>query len=219
MRLLVVEDETVLADRIAEGLRDAGFAVDTAYDGVAAWEKLTVNGYDLTVLDRDLPGLHGDEICRRLRAHIPASRILMLTAAGELNDRVTGLSVGADDYLAKPFAFVELIARIRALIRRPATPAKDLLTAGDLALDRQHRSVVRTSGPVPLTTKEFAVLEILLEAQGRVVSSEELLERAWDEFADPFTNAVRITIARLRRRLGEPPLIDTVIGAGYRILP
>ena len=217
MRVLVVEDERVLADDVAEGLRDAGMAVDVAYDGTDGLEKATVNRYDVVVLDRDLPGLHGDEVCRQLVSSVPESRVMMLTAAGGVEDRVDGLTLGADDYLAKPFAFVELVARVRALLRRPPAAVRPVLERAGVTLDPARRQVVRNGRQLSLSRKEFAVLELLLAADGRVVSAEELLERAWDEHADPFTNAVRITMSNLRRKLGDPPVIETLVGAGYRI--
>jgi DNA-binding response OmpR family regulator len=214
---LVIEDVRVLADEIADGLRDRGMAVDVAYDGTDGLDKALVNGYDVVVVDRDLPGLHGDEVCRSLVGTPAPPRMLMLTAAGTVRDRVEGLSIGADDYLAKPFAFAELVARIRALFRRPSTAVPPVLTRAGITLDAGRRSVVREGCAVALSRKEFAVLELLLAADGRVVSAEELLERAWDEHADPFTSAVRVAMANLRRKLGDPPVIETLVGAGYRI--
>jgi len=206
----------VLADRIAEGLRDQGMAVDTAYDGEAAMEIAAFTAYDVIVLDRDLPRVHGDAVCAHLVAGPATARILMLTAAAAVEDRVDGLNLGADDYLPKPFAFTELVARVRALSRRaPSTPP--VITRGDLTMDRARRRVSRDGRPVPLTRKEFGVLEAVLGADGAVVSAEELLENVWDEHADPFTNTVSVTMARLRRKLGDPPLIETVIGSGYRL--
>ena len=219
MRVLVVEDHRALADRIAEGLRDQGMAVDVAYDGEAAMEVTAFTGYDVIVLDRDLPRVHGDAVCASLVAGsgVPArARILMLTAAGAVEDRVDGLNLGADDYLGKPFAFTELVARVRALARRsPAAPP--VAHCGDLAMDRVRRRVSRGGRPVALTRKEFGVLEELFAAAGGVVSAEELLERVWDEHADPFSNTVSVTVSRLRRKLGSPPPIETVIGSGYRL--
>ena len=216
MRVLVVEDQKTLANRIAEGLRDQGMAVDVAYDGAAAVEVTAVNRYDVVVLDRDLPRVHGDAVCASLVAGPSPARILMLTAAAAVEDRVDGLNLGADDYLPKPFAFTELVARVRALSRRaPSTPP--VVTRGDLTMDRARRRVSRDGLPVPLTRKEFGVLEAVLGADGAVVSAEELLESVWDEHADPFTNTVSVTMARLRRKLGDPPLIETVIGSGYRL--
>ena len=217
MRVLVVEDDSVMADAIAEGLRDQGMAVDLAYDGATGLDKTTLNAYDVIVLDRDLPRLHGDALCRQI-VHSPStSRILMLTAAGLVADRVEGLNLGADDYLAKPFAFSELVARIRALARRsPSAPP--VLTRGDLTVDRGRRTVTRAGRPVPLARKELGVLEVLMSADGAVVTAEQLLEQVWDEHADPFTNVVAVTVLRLRRKLGEPPVIETVIGGGYRMV-
>ena len=216
MRVLVVEDQKTLANRIAEGLRDQGMAVDVAYDGAAAVEITAVNHPDVVVLDRDLPRVHGDAVCASLVASPSPARILMLTAAAAVEDRVDGLNLGADDYLPKPFAFTELVARVRALSRRaPSTPP--VITRGDLTMDRARRRVSRDGRPVPLTRKEFGVLETVLGADGVVVSAEELLESVWDEHADPFTNTVSVTMARLRRKLGDPPLIETVIGSGYRL--
>jgi len=217
VRVLVVEDHVALANRIGEGLRDAGFAVDVVYDGAAALESTIGTGYDVVVLDRDLPGVHGDQVCRRLVDQHASTRVLMLTAATTLGDRVEGLELGADDYLCKPFEFPELVARVRALGRRslPAVPPK--LTRGDVMLDSARRVAFRGDRSLLLSPKEFAVLEYLLAADGRVVSAEELLARVWDEAADPFTSTVKTTIARLRSKLEEPPLIETVREAGYRI--
>lgn len=217
MRVMVVEDERALAAAIARGLRREGMAVDVAHDGDEALEKAVATRYDAVVLDRDLPTIHGDDVCRTLIASEEPPAILMLTAAGTLDDRVEGLTIGADDYLAKPFAFAELVARLRALGRRPAVAHPPTLTRQDLTLDTARRVATRGDRPLPLTTKELAVLEVLLRASGAVVSAETLLERAWDEQADPFTNTVRVTIGTLRKKLGEPPLIETVVGAGYRI--
>ena len=216
VRVLVVEDHKVLADRIAEGLRDQGMAVDIAYDGEAAVESTAVTGYDVIVLDRDLPRVHGDAVCASLVAGSAQARILMLTAAAAVGDRVDGLNLGADDYLGKPFAFTELVARVRALGRRsPSAPP--MVFRGDLAIDRVRRRVSRGGRPVLLTRKEFGVLEELAAADGGVVSAEELLERVWDEHADPFSNTVSVTLSRLRRKLGSPSPIETVIGCGYRL--
>jgi len=218
MRVLVAEDVRRLADDIAEGLRDQGMAVDVAYDGTSAMTKLDVNAYDVLVLDRDLPGVHGDTICRRIAAGDLPVMVLMLTAAGTPGERVAGLSLGADDYLAKPFHFPELVLRIHALARRkPDTRARILRFAG-IELDPAKRTVSRTGTSLELTPKEFAVLEVLLRAESGVVSAEELLERAWDEHADPFTRTVSVTMSRLRRRLGDPPVIETVAGLGYRLV-
>jgi len=215
---LVVEDEVDLARTIAKGLRAAGMAPDVANDGNEALDKALVNAYDVVVLDRDLPGVHGDDVCRELTALERGPRVLMLTASGGIEQRVHGLSIGADDYLPKPFDFAELVARIRALARRPDQGIRAVLTAGDLRFDVARRHVRRAGRDIPLTAKEYGVLEILLASDGAVVSAEELLEKAWDENADPFTAAVRVTIANLRRKLGKPPLIETVIGVGYRVL-
>ncbi len=217
MRVLLVEDEERLADTIARGLRHEGMAVDVVLDGKSALTKSAVNNYDVVVLDRNLPVVHGDDVCRELIARQSPARILMLTAAGSIQDRVTGLDLGADDYLPKPFALKELVARIRALSRRTAAPTATVLTAGDLALDPARHVAERAGKDLGLTKKEFGVLEVLLSAEGRVVSAEELLERVWDENADPFTNVVRVTIMTLRRKIGDPPLIDTVAGVGYKI--
>jgi DNA-binding response OmpR family regulator len=217
VRVLVVEDEVVLADAIARGLRREGMAVDVSHDGRAALEKATVNEYDVVVLDRDLPLLHGDQVCRALTRETPATRVIMLTAAGAVEERVDGLRLGADDYLAKPFAFAELVARVQALARRSRAPLPPVLRRHDLTLDPARRCATRGGRPLTLTAKEFGVLEELLRAEGAVVSAEQLLERVWDEAADPFTNTVRVTVMTLRRKLAEPPLIETVIGAGYRL--
>ncbi|HLU44483.1 MAG TPA: response regulator transcription factor [Natronosporangium sp.] len=217
MRVLVVEDERDLADAIARGLRRHGMAVDVAYDGDTGHEMAFVTRYDVVVLDRDLPGRHGDEICTELAASGALTRVLMLTASGSVDDRVEGLHLGADDYLPKPFAFNELVARVRALGRRATPPTPPVFTVGDLVLDPARRTVTRGGQPVELTRKEFGVLEVLLAARGAVVSSEELLERVWDANADPFTTTVRVTMRSLRRKLGDPPLIETVVGSGYRV--
>jgi DNA-binding response OmpR family regulator len=217
VRVLIAEDEQRLADAIARGLRREGMAVDLAPDGTDALMKARVVRYDVLVLDRDLPGLHGDEVCAAVRGERPETGILMLTAAGTLEDVVEGLSLGADDYLPKPFRFAELVARIRALGRR-ATPSRPpVLTHGDLELDPARRALQRGGRDVELARKEFAVLETLMAAEGATVSAEELLERVWDEQTDPFTNVVRMTIMTLRRKLGEPTVVETVIGVGYRM--
>jgi DNA-binding response OmpR family regulator len=206
----------VLANRIGEGLRDAGFAVDVVYDGAAALEGTASTDYDVVVLDRDLPAVHGDRVCRGLVADRSPSRILMLTAATDVEDRVDGLELGADDYLGKPFAFPELIARVRALGRRgPGSPA--VVQRGDLVVDRARHRASRVGVPLTLTRKEFGVLDCLAGADGATVSAEELLERVWDAYADPFSNTVAVTVGRLRRKLGDPPLIETVTGVGYRL--
>jgi DNA-binding response OmpR family regulator len=217
MRVLVIEDHRELVETLAAGLRREGMAVDTAWDGPAGLERTSVNRYDVIVLDRDLPGLHGDDVCRSLVANRYPARVLMLTAAATIEDRVDGLTCGADDYLPKPFAFAELVARIRALARRSQPAVPPVLIHGDLRLDPGRRVALRAGQRLELSPKEFVVLELLLAAQSRVVSAEELLERAWDEAADPFTNTVKVTMSRLRRKLGDPPLIETVAQAGYRI--
>jgi DNA-binding response OmpR family regulator len=216
MRVLVAEDDEVLAKTVAVGLRREGMAVDIALDGDDALVQLRVNRYDVVVLDRDLPGTHGDDVCRTLLAERSASRVLMLTAASSVKDRVEGLGLGADDYLPKPFEFAELVARLRAVGRRPATPPAELVH-GDISVDPLRRIALRAGLPLPLTRKELAVLECLLDAVGRPVSAEELLERVWDDEADPFTATVKTTIRRLRAKLGDPPVIETVRESGYRI--
>ena len=217
MRVLIVEDEEFLADAIRARLGLEAIAADIARDGQEALDALAYNDYDVVLLDRDIPVIHGDEICRQLAAVPDLPAVLMLTASGGLEDRVAGLELGADDYLAKPFEFLELIARIRALNRRTFTTVPPVLQAGGLMLDPFKREVMRDSTQIALTPKEFAVLELLLAAQGGVVSAETILERAWDENANPFTHAVKVTISTLRRKLGEPGLITTVSGAGYAI--
>jgi DNA-binding response OmpR family regulator len=217
MRVLVVEDFEVLARAIGTGLRREGMAVDVVLDGNDALEHLAVTRYDVVVLDRDLPGVHGDEVCRRVVAGGAGSRVLMLTAASSVGQRVDGLGLGADDYLPKPFDFAELVARIRALGRRSAPALPPTLERGDLTLDPSRRVAFRAGRRLALSPKEFAVLECLLAAAGRLVSTEELLERVWDEAADPFTTAVKTTIRRLRAKLGDPPVIHTVREGGYRI--
>ncbi len=216
VRVLVVEDHVELARDIAEGLRDRGIATDLAYDGSAALHKGRVFRYDVVVLDRDLPGVHGDAVCVALRDGGSSARILMLTAAAGIRDRVEGLNLGADDYLPKPFAFEELVARVQALARR-APAAAPSLARGDVVLDTAARRASRGGRELSLTRKELGVLEVLLSAHGAVVSAEELLERVWDENADPFTRTVAVTLGRLRRKLGEPELIETVVGVGYRV--
>jgi len=217
MRVLVVEDHAKLATTMAAGLRRAGMSVDVVFDGGDALEHLAVTIYDVVVLDRDIPGVHGDDVCRTLTAEGSPSRVLMLTAAGAVEDRVEGLGIGADDYLPKPCDFSELVARIRALVRRPGISLPPTLTCGNLELDPSQRTASRAGRPLTLNPKEFAVLEVLLGARGAVVSAEELLERVWDEMADPFSQAVRTTMSRLRAKLGDPPLVETVNRAGYRI--
>jgi DNA-binding response OmpR family regulator len=216
MRVLVAEDQPELADDIAEGLRDQGVGADVAYDGASAIEKALLNSYDVVVLDRDLPRIHGDAVCAALVASPSPARILMLTAAATVASRVDGLNLGADDYLVKPFAFEELVARVRALARRQPGSAPVIIRA-DLVVDRARRRVSRAGRAVSLTRKELGILEELVIADGGVVSAEDLLDRVWDENADPFTRTVTVTIARLRRKLGEPDLIETVVGSGYRL--
>lgn len=217
MRVLIVEDHQELAETLAAGLRREGMAVDVALEGAAAQYRASINRYDVVVLDRDLPGVHGDEVCRSLSAVGNPVKVLMLTAAGTVADRVAGLALGADDYLPKPFAFAELVARIRALGRRSQPALPPVLAYGDVELDPARRIATRDGRHLLLSPKEFAVLEMLLAAGGAVVSAEELLEKAWDEAADPFSQTVKVTISRLRRKLGAPPLIETVPQAGYRI--
>ncbi len=216
MRVLVVEDQAELADDIADGLRDQGIGADVAYDGATGIEKALMTSYDVIILDRDLPRVHGDAVCATLSGAQSQARILLLTAASTVSDRVDGLGLGADDYLTKPFAFAELVARVRVLSRRsPSAPP--VTVRGDLVFDRARRQVSRGGRPLSLTRKELGVLEELLVADGAVVSAEDLLERVWDENADPFTRTVTVTLARLRRKLGEPDLIETVVGSGYRL--
>jgi len=216
VRVLVVEDQVDLADDIAEGLRDQGMAVDVAYDGADGIEKALLNRYEVVVLDRDLPKVHGDAVCAALVGASSETRILMLTAASAVGDRVEGLNLGADDYLTKPFAFAELVARLHALARR-SPPLPPLVVKGDLLFDRARRRVSRGGRPISLTKKEMGVLEVLLVSNGAVVSSEDLLERVWDEQVNPFSHTVVVTVARLRRKLGDPDPIETVIGVGYRL--
>ncbi|GAA3227042.1 response regulator transcription factor [Actinocorallia longicatena] len=221
MRVLVVEDQVLLADSVARVLRREGMAVDVAHDGTAALERAYEVDYDVVVLDRDLPGVHGDDVCRQLMREAdrdtPRARVLMLTAAGTIADRVEGLTIGADDYLPKPFAYPELVARIRALGRRSQTAVPPVLEHGELRLDPAQRVATRAGVRLPLNPKELAVLEYLLTERGRVISAEELLERVWDEATDPFTTTVKATINRLRSKLGDPPVIETVPRGGYRI--
>jgi DNA-binding response OmpR family regulator len=217
MRVLVVEDHPRLAQAVAIGLRREGIAVDVVFDGREALERASLITYDVVVLDRDLPVVHGDDVCRSLVADGYPSAVLMLTAAGTLEDRVRGLGIGADDYLCKPVHLAELVARVRALARRSRRPVPPVLVHGDLELDSARRRVSRAGRQVALGSKEFAVLEVLLGARGAVVSTEELLERAWDDAVDPFTNIVRMTVSRLRAKLGDPPVIETVSPVGYRI--
>ena len=217
VRVLVVEDQAKLATIVATGLRRAGMAVDVVFDGTDALEHTASTPYDVVVLDRDLPGVGGDEVCQTLVAGGSATRILMLTGARTVGDRIEGLGLGADDYLPKPFDFGELVARIRALVRRPGAALAPVLCRGNLRLDSARRRVTRAGADLALNPKEFAVLEVLLAAGGTVVSSEELLERVWDEEADPFSQAVKTTMSRLRAKLGDPPVIETVTRSGYRI--
>jgi DNA-binding response OmpR family regulator len=217
MRILVAEDEPRIAAAVARGLRREGMAVDVAPDGAVALYKARVNPYDVVVLDRDLPEVHGDDVCRTLSVEQPRTKVLMLTAARSTDELVQGLSLGADDYLTKPFRFAELVARLRALGRRTGDARPPVLEAGDVVLDPAKRTATRNGLNLDLTLKEFAVLQALLEAGGAVVTPEELLERAWDEQLDPLSNTVRMTVMTLRRKLGDPPLIQTVRGSGYRV--
>ena len=219
MRVLVIEDDAELAEAIGVGLRRERMAVDVLYDGVDGLAQAQVSDYDVIVLDRDLPGRHGDDVCARLVAGGCRARVLMLTAAATIEDRVDGLGLGADDYLPKPFAFAELVARLRALFRRAQPALPPVLAHAGLVLDPARRFASRDGRSLDLGPKEFGVLELLLAAQGRIVPAEELLERVWDQMADPFTTAVKVTVSRLRRKLGQPPLIETVPQAGYRIGP
>jgi DNA-binding response OmpR family regulator len=219
MRVLVAEDERLLADTIAVGLRRRSMAVDVCYDGDAALEHMTVHRYDVVILDRDLPKVHGDDVCRRMVTANGETRVLMLTAAAGIRDRVDGLDLGADDYLTKPFAFAELVARVNSLSRRARPALPPVLERAGVTLDRPAQRAWRDGMLLSLTPKEFTVLEVLMRAEGTVVSAEELLEKAWDENADPFTNAVRVAVMTLRRKLGDPPVIETVPGAGYRFGP
>jgi DNA-binding response OmpR family regulator len=217
MRVLVVEDERQLADAVVTGLRRHSLAVDVAYDGELALEKLAVNEYDVVVLDRDLPQVSGDKICAAIVDTDGSTRILMLTAATAVRERVAGLSLGADDYLTKPFAFAELVARVQALGRRTRLATPPILARRGIELDPHRETVTRDDRVIALSRKEFAVLAELMRADGGVVSAEQLLEKAWDERADPFTNVVRFTIMKVRRKLGNPPVIETLPGSGYRI--
>ena len=217
MRVLIAEDEPRVGDAVARGLRREGMAVDLARDGAAALRKALSAPYDVVVLDRDLPELHGDDVCRALTAERPETKVLMLTAAAAVEDLVGGLAIGADDYLSKPFRFAELVARTRALARRNGAPRPPVLTAGDVELDPARRVATRAGRAIELAPKELAVLEVLMTAGGAVVGPDELLEKVWDEGIDPFTNTVRMTVMTLRRKLGDPPVVHTVRGAGYRI--
>ncbi|MEJ2853841.1 MULTISPECIES: response regulator transcription factor [unclassified Saccharothrix] len=216
MRVLVVEDEELLANTIAEGLRRVSMAVDVCYDGGEALERVGVHDYDVVVLDRDLPVAHGDEVCAAVLEAGGEAKVLMLTAAAQVEDRVEGLGLGADDYLTKPFAFAELVARVQALGRRARPALPPVLRRAGVVLDLPRHQVSREGRFIQLSRKEFAVLEVLMRAEGTVVTAEDLLEKAWDEYADPFTNAVRVAVMTLRRKLGEPGVIETVPGAGYR---
>jgi DNA-binding response OmpR family regulator len=217
VRVLVVEDDEEMAKTVAIGLRRARMAVDVAFDGSAGLERALYNDYDVIVLDRDLPGMHGDAVCAELVAARCRSRILMLTAAAGTDELVDGLNLGADDYLPKPFDFPALVARIGALARRAHPAVPPVLRHGDLVVDTARRTASRGGHELELAPKEFGILEVLLASKGRAVSAEELLERVWDEAADPFTNAVKITISRLRAKLGDPPVIETVAKHGYRL--
>jgi DNA-binding response OmpR family regulator len=218
MRVLVVEDDVELAEAIGAGLRRERMAVDLAFDGTSGLEQATLAGYDVIVLDRDLPGVHGDEVCAALvAAPLVRARLLMLTAAATIEDRVEGLGLGADDYLPKPFAFAELVARVRALFRRAQPAVPPVLARAGIVLDPARGEASRNGRPLDLGPREFGVLEVLLAAGGRVVSAEELLERVWDEMADPFSTAVKVAVSRVRRKLGDPPVIETIAQAGYRI--
>jgi DNA-binding response OmpR family regulator len=217
VRVLVVEDSRALADVVAEGLRDEDMAVDVAYDGLEAATKLDLNTYDVVVLDRDLPGLHGDTICRMIAEREAPAMVLMLTASGSPAHRVSGLSLGADDYLPKPFHFPELVLRIRSLARRQPTARARVLRAAGIELDPLHHTATRDGRRLDLSGREFAVLEALMRAEHAVLSAEELLQQVWDENADPFTNTVHVTISRLRRKLGDPPAIETIRNVGYQI--
>jgi DNA-binding response OmpR family regulator len=217
MRVLVVEDSRTLADALVEGLQDEGIAVDVAYDGLQAATKLDLNNYDVVVLDRDLPGVHGDTVCRMITERENPAMVLMLTASGTPAQRVTGLSLGADDYLAKPFHFPELVLRIRGLARRRPTAQARILQAAGIDLDPLHHTAIRDGLRLDLSAREFAVLEALMRAPGAVLSAEDLLGQVWDENVDPFTKTVHVTISRLRRKLGDPPVIETIPSVGYRI--
>jgi DNA-binding response OmpR family regulator len=216
VRVLLADDERLLADTVADGLRKLAMAVDVCYDGEAAAERLDVNRYDVAVLDRDMPGRTGDDVCRWMVESGLGTRILILTAAAGIRDRVDGLGLGADDYLTKPFAFAELAARIQALARRPPNALQPVLDHDGVVLDVPRHRAFRDGRLLDLTPKEFAVLSVLMRSAGRIVTAEDLLEQAWDEHADPFTNAVRVAVMTLRRKLGEPPIVHTVPRVGYR---
>ena len=217
MRVLVADDERLLADTVADGLRKLSMAVDVAYDGDSAWEHLSANRYDVAVLDRDMPGRTGDDVCRQVVGSGAGTKVLLLTAAAGIRDRVEGLGLGADDYLTKPFAFAELAARVQALSRRSGAALPPLLEHDGIVLDSTRHTAARDGQVLALSSKEFAVLRVLMRAGGRVVSTEELLEQAWDERTDPFTNTVRMTVMTLRRKLGDPSAIHTVRRVGYRL--
>jgi DNA-binding response OmpR family regulator len=217
VRVLVADDERLMAQMIAVGLRREAMAVDVAYDGAQALEKISVNRYDVAVLDRDMPGGTGDDVCRWVVGHRSGTRVLLLTAACGVYDRVEGLGLGADDYLTKPFAFAELVARVQALARRTAPALPPILEREGVVLDVATRSVTRDGRPLALTVKEFGVLHALMRAQGQAVSTEDLLEQVWDEHTDPFTNVIRVAVSTLRRKLGEPQFVQTVPRAGYRV--
>jgi len=217
VRVLVVEDSRTLADALVEGLQDEGMAVDVAHDGLQAATKLDLNSYDVVVLDRDLPGVHGDTLCRMITERENQTMVLMLTASGTPTQRVSGLSLGADDYLAKPFHFPELVLRIRALARRQPTARTRIFSAAGIELDPLHHAATRDGRRLDLSAKEFAVLEALMRAEHAVLSAEDLFAQVWDENVDPFTNTVHVTVSRLRRKLGEPPVIETIPTVGYRI--
>ncbi|MDI5937170.1 response regulator transcription factor [Micromonospora harpali] len=217
MRVLIVEDEAVLAEATAEGLRQRAMAVDLCADGAAALELISINRYDVVVLDRDLPVVHGDDVCRAIVSTGGEARVIMLTASTGLDERVHGLNIGADDYLTKPFALAELVARVQALGRRARPALPPVLRRAGIELDVPRHQVLRDGRFIALSRKEFAVLEVLMRAEGTAVSAEELLEKAWDEHIDPFTNAVRVTMMTLRKKLGSPAVIETLSGVGYRL--
>lgn len=216
-KILVVEDETLLADAVGKALRREDMVVDVRYDGCSALERLQLQPIDVIVLDRDIPEVHGDEVCATVRDLYPNTRVLMLTASATLEDRLEGFEVGADDYLTKPFELPELLARVKALLRRGAPEPTSVLTCGDVILDKGTRQVRRGGQSIALSPKEFAVLATLMHAQGDVISAEQLLEEAWDANADPFSNSIRVTISHLRRKLGQPWIVQTMPGAGYYV--